>query len=139
MRLDRMSAKGFTVMGSLFILVVLSLASSFLVSISYTQQRTLDLGYLGIFAYHAAKSGLDYGIFEFLQDPTTCPASTFEYGPTDGALNGFKITLSCLSLSSHTESGETFYIVRLMALAEHQTMGDYDYVSRRLQATVTSQ
>ena len=53
-------------------------------------------------------------------------------------LRGFAVTVQCAS-SAHEENGVTTNVFRVTSLAEYGTFGDADYVSRRLEAVITTQ
>ncbi len=124
--------QGFGLVSALFVLVVLSAAGTILVNVAGVQRRTASGVLQGGRAYHAARSGLEWGVRSAL-DLGACPAAT-TLVLAEGGLVGFDVDVTCTS-SDHAESGATTTTYRIVAVAEYGSFGDADYVRRRLQAT----
>jgi MSHA biogenesis protein MshP len=133
MREER-TAKGFTLVSALFLIVVVSLAGAFLVSLVGVERRTSSLGLLGARAFRAAQSGLEWGIAKAVADPSGCPAATLALA--EAGLRGYSVVVSC-SKSRHQDGARLITTFALAAQAEHGVLGDADYASRRLRATVS--
>lgn len=127
------SQHGFTLVIAVFLLVVLSLASSMMINLSGVQRRTSVFALLGERAYYAARSGVQWGIHQALA--SGCPATT-TLNLSEGGLNGFDVTVSCTS-SSHTEGSTTTTTYVIDAVSEYGSYGDQDYVKRSMQSVVT--
>jgi MSHA biogenesis protein MshP len=126
------SGHGFTLVSALFLIVIVSLAGAFLVSLVGTEQRASSLGLLGIRADHAAQSGLEWAVARAVADPSGCPAGVLAL--TEAGLRGYSVTVTC-SRSRHREGGDLVTRFAFEAHAERGALGDADYVSRRLRAT----
>ena len=133
--------RGFTLVTAIFVIVVLATIVGYMVSLSGTQRATSLLALQGARAYMAARSGIEWGTQQaFTNTAATCalaPGSTqnsFTLNST--GLMGFKVTVTC-SYTNHTEKSTTFAVYRLIALAEHGSYGEPDYVSRQVEATVS--
>lgn len=127
--------KGFALVSAVFILVILAMMSSFIISISIISNKTTEFSLQGTRAYFAAKTGLDWGIKQIISNPTVCPATT-ALSLTQGGLKGFVSTVSC-SATQYTEGSSTFNVFNLTALATKGSFGNVDYVSRQMQVSVT--
>lgn len=96
---------GFAIVGVFFLLVVL--ASILSISFYYVRlgNKTVSQGVFNEQAYNAAKMGLEYGLYQALQN-NVCSASA----QTIGFGAGFKSTYTC-NESSANENGKvlTFY------------------------------
>ena len=68
--------QGFAIVTAIFILVVLAALGAFIVSISTNQQIGTALDIQGVRAYQAAKSGVEWGIYQV----EATPAYNFSYG-----------------------------------------------------------
>jgi MSHA biogenesis protein MshP len=123
------SQKGFSLITALFILLVLAALGTFMVTMSGVQSRTSLWAFQGAQAYHAARSGLEWGTFQALN--SSCVAST--------TLNvgNFNVTLQCQAQGAIAEGGQSYYVYQLTSLAEWGTYGNGDYISRLLRARVT--
>jgi MSHA biogenesis protein MshP len=120
-------------MAAIFLLVVLALLGIFIVRVSGVQHQTVNIALLGARAFEAARTGIEWGAFQALNS-ASCTTTTLNL--TEGGLNGFDVGVTCTS-STHTETGDTYNIYLLDVEASLGTYGTPDFVSRRMQATVT--
>lgn len=125
---------GFSLVGAVFILVVLATAGGFLLDITGVQRETTNLILLQARAERAARAGLEWGVRRILLAPGSCPVASFSLA--ESTLAGFDVAVTCTS-SDHVETGTTTTIYRLQAKAERGSFGQRDYVSRTLAATLT--
>ncbi len=89
--------QGVSLITAIFLLVVLAGLAAAVVSVSTLHQSGSALDVLGTRAYHAARAGIEWGLFRQLQPTpaTACfPASTFAL-PADSSLAGFTVTVTC--------------------------------------------
>lgn len=122
------SQSGFSIVTALFILLVLAFLGGIMATMSGVQSRTSLWALQGAQAYHAARSGLEWGVAESLSDGA-CAADTFE-------VIGFTVTVTCAQ-QQFTEGDQTFNVYQLTSLAQRSAYGNDDYISRQLQARVT--
>ena len=125
--------RGFALVAAIFLVVVLALLGIFLVRVSGVQNQTVNIALLGARAFEAARTGIEWGAFQAL-NAASCTTTTLNL--TEGGLNGFDVDVTCTS-STHSETGDTYNIYVIDAIASDGTYGQPDYVSRRMQATVT--
>ena len=122
--------QGFTLVVALFILLGLAVFASYLLSMTTVQSRNSVLSLKGARGYHAAQSGIEWGIARAVSG--NCAAATSFAVPA----TGFTVTVSCQA-QGFTEGSNTYNVYRLAALAESGSYGSDDYVSRRLETKVT--
>ena len=135
--------KGFSLITAIFLLVVLATLMGYMVSLRVVQQSTIVMSVQGARAYQAARSALEYGIFQALNTATCNASETLTFSADDLSLAPFSVDLSC-SLSVHTEGPRQINVYQLTALASR---GNYtsggaanpDYVSRRIRVTVSNE
>ncbi len=125
--------RGFALVAAIFLIVVLSSLGLYIVRISSMQHQTVNVTLLGARALQAARAGVEWGAFQAL-DSAACTTTTLSL--TEGGLDGFDVEVTCIS-SSHTESGNTYNIFNIEVEARAGVYGNPDYVSRRMQATMT--
>jgi len=125
---------GFSLITAIFLLVVVAGLLVYMINIRVVQQTTLVYGVQGARAMQAARSGIEWGIYESLGTPG-CPATTTFTLP-DQALKTFNIRVSC-SESTHIEGVTPITAFQLTAIATSGVYGTLDYVQRRIQATVS--
>lgn len=128
--------KGFSLVTALFLMVVLAALGAYMVSISGTQHFTTLYALQGAKAYHAARSGIEWGISSAVASGS-CPAPT-TLNALGGGLSGFEVTVSCTS-ASYSEKGNTFNVYSFQATGQTTSpaFGSPGYASRRITATVT--
>ncbi|APG24964.1 pilus assembly protein MshP [Syntrophotalea acetylenica] len=122
------SQKGLSIVTALFVLLVLSALGLFMVTMSGVQSRTFLWALQGARAYHAARSGLEWGGYRALKGGS-CVSDSLD-------IDGFLVSVSC-SEESFVEGGQSYKVFNVAALAESGTYGSRDYVSRQLQARIT--
>lgn len=135
---------GFALVAAIFIIVVLAVLGIMMVTIGGTQRATASAAVQGARAYHAAHAGVEWGIFQALNNTVpTCGAAastptTNNFNLAVAGLQGFAVTVVC-QYTAHREQGPPDYNVYVIAAtATSGTFGSADYVSRRIQVTVTS-
>ncbi len=122
--------RGFTLVIALFILLGLAVFGGYLLTMSTVQNRNSVLSLQGARGYHAAHSGIEWGIARAAAGNCTAVTS-FNVSGT-----GFNVNVRCQS-QEFTEGSNTYNVYRITALAESGSYGSDDYVSRRLEAKVT--
>ncbi len=125
--------RGFALVAAIFLVVVLALLGIFLVRISGVQNQTVNIALLGARGFEAARAGIEWGAFQAL-NAASCTTTTLNL--TEGGLNGFDVDVTCTS-STHSETGNTYNLYVIDAESRSGAYGQPDYVSRRMQASVT--
>ena len=91
---------------AIFLILVIAVLGAYIASVATTQHTTATLDLQGAKAYQAAYAGMQWGVYQTLGPPGTCPGST-SFALT-GALGGFAVTVQCTdttSPSGYSESG----------------------------------
>ncbi len=131
--------KGFSIVSALFIVVVLGLVGSYIVNLSVLTRASESLTIQGMRAYYAAKSGLEWGIYQVAPSggsgPYNCPTSPTTISFTQGGLNNFTSTVTCTQ-SAYTEAGVTYNVFQISATGQYGTVNSVDYAFRELYSTV---
>jgi MSHA biogenesis protein MshP len=126
---DRLqNQSGFALVSAIFILVVLGAMGAFMLTMSGVQSRTAIFAIHGAQAYHAARSGIEWGIYTIVNPGCSNTSLTVE---------GFTVDVTCTDLGSFTEGIDTFKIYRLTSRAQSGSYGSIDYVQRTMVADVT--
>ena len=99
------------------LLALLAVFGASIVLVSTSQQVGFALDLQGVRAYHAARGGLEWGIYHVLRPGfggcAGISGKTVAYG---GNLAGFSVTLNCTS-SVHNEAGSNRSTVEITATA----------------------
>jgi MSHA biogenesis protein MshP len=118
--------KGFTLVQAVFILVVLGLLGMVMVRLLGVQTSTGVMALQGARAYHAARSGLEWG---------AARVNTGESCTGNISIEGFEVNVSC-DTSDFKEAQETFDVYNIGATARLGSYGDVSYVSRQVQMKI---
>lgn len=98
---------GVALVTAIFLLVVLAGLAVAVVSLTTTQQASMTQDELGARAYQAAKAGIQWALYEKLQQvpAVACPAASFALPA--GSLSAFTVTVTCTAaggpLPDHSE------------------------------------
>ncbi|HEY0061665.1 MAG TPA: agglutinin biogenesis protein MshP [Telluria sp.] len=144
-RLSRV--RGVSLITAVFLIVLLAGLTAALVRVFGAQQAASAMDMLGSQAYQAARSGLEWGMFQQLrvQPPSVaCFASPQTFAlPSDGNLRNFSVTVSCTPKAGNAV-GNTTNRWTLVAVACNQldtttarcpnANPGADYVQRTVQA-----
>jgi MSHA biogenesis protein MshP len=135
--------RGFALVGAIFLLVVIALAVAAMGRLAVVQTGSSDLELQQARAYQAARAGLEWGLYQLLEDGVDCPS-----GPVDLSGSGlaeFSVQLGCVKLPCATEvcaqtytneNGQPINLYRLTATAQNSPAERADYAWRRLELTV---
>ena len=147
-------ARGFSIVTAIFLLVVLSLLGAFIVSVTGSQQSSLQLDVQGVRAYQAARAGIDWGAWQVL-DPNNdlagfggtanlppCPQASTNLSGLSGSLSPFTVTVTCDATinAPTTEGNRNIGAYQIIATACNQApcpnpSPAAGYVERQIQAT----
>jgi len=119
---------GFTLVQAIFIIVVLGLLGTFMITMFQVQTHTTTLSHQGIRAYYAAKSGLEWG-----KNYTLTNDDCFAQSDGNLTVGNFQVNMTC-SNNTFTEGNETRMWFQLNATAEPVgiNVDSPDYVRREM-------
>ena len=127
------SQSGFSLVTTIFIIVVLAVLGTYMSLMSTTQNQSTALSIQGQRAWYAAVSGFEWVAFQL--NPATgsgnCPSI-----PTTMTIEGFTVRVTDCTPYSITEAGGSYTLHDVTVTSERGSFGDVDYVSRSLRATV---
>lgn len=127
------------------LLALLAVLGASLVLVSTTQQTGAVLDLQGVRAYHAARGGLEWGVYHVLRTGFGgcggIDGKSLAYG---GNLAGFRVTLACTS-SAHEEANAALTMYAITATACNDpacptaaSPPPASYVERQLRVTLGS-
>jgi type II secretory pathway pseudopilin PulG len=125
--------KGFTLLATLFILIILAMAGAYLFKIGMMQQQIVNYTLLLSRAQMAARSGLELAQQQHFAQPYECPAQTIHFDEKTRGLTGFDVTISCQEAYSYPTTHPTYSAYLIQAVAKKGSFGDRDYVSQEMQ------
>lgn len=123
--------RGVALVYAIFIIVAVALAVVMMNRWQSTQSVSQSLALQRARALQAANAGIDWLVYQ-IQAADACPA-TPSLNLTEGALDGFTVTLICARVGPLTEGGDTFYWYTLTARAASGSFSaGTDFVSRQV-------
>jgi MSHA biogenesis protein MshP len=123
--------KGITLIGAIFVLIIVSLLGTYMVKIYSVQQKTSILALQSARAYQTANAGIEWGIANVVNNGS-CVAST-SLTPN---IDNFSVTVTCQHLGSYSENINTKSVYLITAKSEYSDYSNPDYISRRMQTTI---
>jgi MSHA biogenesis protein MshP len=105
---------GFALMSAIFLITVLFLLSAYMVSIRVSQEASVSLDTLATRAYAAARSGIEWGIYNSLRNGACAASTTIALG---GTLSGYTVTVTCATSGPYNEGGTLVSIDTIVATA----------------------
>jgi len=120
---------GFTLLGTVFILVILSLAGVYLLKMGTTRTQILNYQLLNKKAELAAFSALEIATHKYQENPRECPKQTLQFNEVAVGLKGFSVAISCSQMLAFPKESPRYYAVELLAKASRGHFGDRDFVS----------
>lgn len=121
--------QGMSLVTALFVLVVLSAIGGYMVLVAGVQSQTTVMSLQGVRAYHAARSGLEWGIYRDLAS-VSCTTGSFD-------VDGFSVTVDC-SETVFVEAGQGYKVFHITSMAEWGSYGNEGYLSRKLTSRVSA-
>ena len=112
---QRRAVSGFTLVTVIFLLVVVSGLVVYITNIGVVQQTTVVYGLQGARALQAARSGIEWGIFQSINNGVCAGSTTIN----DAAFAGFSVEVQCIP-TTHIEGDSmtgTIITYRLSAIA----------------------
>lgn len=85
-------SRGVSIVTAVFLLVVLGGVGTAVVTVATTQRQAAAVDLLGTRAYEAARTGVDYGLYQFLGNNGTCATANFT---APGALAAMTVSVTC--------------------------------------------
>ena len=148
-RAMRRRQRGFVLVLALFLIVSLAAIGAYLLTISIAQVEAGVQDEQGARAYQAARTGIDWGAYQLLQNPggafatATCNAAgaPSQQLTLAGALTGFFAQVACQVPGPETEGADTVRSYRITVTGCNQALCagaiGPTYVERQLQLTLT--
>ena len=126
--------KGFMLVASMFLMVVVALLLVFLLRTGSENQWSSALRIQEARAFQSANSGLEWAVHQL--GSGVCPASPTTLNLSEADLTGFQVIITC-SASSYTENTETITMFEVEVLAQKGIFGTSpDFVARQIRLTV---
>jgi MSHA biogenesis protein MshP len=123
--------RGFSLITTLFLLVVVSGLAAYLVNLSIAQQYSTALSISALRGRHAALSGLEWVAYRINNVSASCPPI-----PSSMTIEGFNVSVTGCAETSVTEGMANYSLFDITVSAERGAFGDADYVNHAIRATL---
>jgi MSHA biogenesis protein MshP len=114
---------------AIFLIVVIALLAAFAVSTGNAARSSTNLQLLSDRALAAARAGAEWGAYRALVQ-NACAGAT-PVPMNQGALRGFRVTVTCTANTAHTDGGP-YRTADIVSVAQWSTYGRPDYAYRRI-------
>lgn len=105
--------RGFGIVTAVFLIVVLAALGAFMVTVFGLQQSAGAVDVQSARAYHAAKAGIEWGIYQATVAASCAPVQSLTFG---GTLAGYSVTVRCTAFNAD-ELGAAVNLYELVATA----------------------
>ena len=125
--------RGFTLISTLFVLVVLSLLGGYMSRMSVVQGHTSAMSVQSARAWYAAVSGMEWTVYQ-ITSSSSCPPI-----PSNFTVDGFNISVVQCNTSNVAEGGgpgSNYVLYELEVRASSGSVGSVDYVLRKVRAMI---
>jgi MSHA biogenesis protein MshP len=116
--------------------VVLGLLGTVMVRMSSTQHIGQARELLGTRAQLAARSGVEWGVYQVTQAGGNCAAST-TLPALGGTAADFTVTVTCTAHGPYDEGGQTVAMYQIAATASTGSPGTHAFAERQLSAVIS--
>ncbi len=121
--------RGIGLVGTIFILVVLSSLAVYMVRLSTVQHVTTSMSIQSVRAWYAAVSGLEWAVYRI--ENGGCPTI-----PSNLDVDGFNVQVEQCDPAVVSEGAGSYRMYRVAVNASHGSFGSPDHVSRDIMAVV---
>lgn len=129
MKTLRRIERGFVAIIAVILLVLFAMIGVYMATQTTTASLSTTVSYLGMQAWFAAKSGIEWGIHQALWSSGCTASTTFNIGE-------FTVTVQCSS-TAVSEGPDNYTVYNLISTATKGTPGDIAYVTRRVETSAT--
>jgi len=127
----RKNQQGITLIGAIFIMVVIGMLGQFLVNITASQRQTTLMALQSARAYQAANAGVELAIAQVVNNNNCVPSTTFI--PPNSFFN---VNVTCQNSGTFTEDTKLTTVFQIRSQSEFNSFGEANYVSRTVEATI---
>lgn len=128
--------RGMSLVVAIFLITVIASLAAFAVTVGTATRETENLQLQADRATAAARAGMEWASYR-VRVAGVCPNQAFNL--TEGALRGFRITVTCLSNTGpHVEGPLTYSAYEIRSFAQWGNFGAVGYASRGIDTRFTT-
>ncbi|MFO7765740.1 MAG: hypothetical protein R6V33_04850 [Pelovirga sp.] len=132
--MNTLNQKGFTLVQAVFIIVVLALLGAAMVQLIRVQTSTGVMALQGARAYHAARSGLEWGAARILEDGVVCA----DIKDKEINIEEFVVKISSCEEPDIKEGAQEYNVYTIKSQATFGEYGSTNYILRKVQMKVAN-
>ena len=129
--------RGFSLVAAIFIIVVLAAIGTFILTVSTVQKATTATTLQAARAYDAARSGIEWGIYQAVNGSCLAGPTSVDVSAAPGLGSFNAVQVSC-SDTDHAEGSNNIKVYVITATASAGTFGQPYYVSRQIRVSATN-
>lgn len=135
----RLNQTGFVLPAAIFLLIVLAALGAYAVNLTSVQQITSTQDLEGSRAYHAARAGVESGIYQVLTPGNNtlnnCPATN----PQILTIDAYTVNVSCTVYGQYYEQSadHSIKVYKITADASKGTINTPQYIARQVEVTIS--
>jgi hypothetical protein len=124
--------RGMSLVVAIFLITVVASLSAFAVTVGTATSESENLQLQADRAMAAARAGMQWAAHR-ARVAQVCPAGAFNL--TEGALRGFRVTVTCVSNTGpHMEGAVAYRVFNVRSFAQWGNFGSASYASRTIDA-----
>lgn len=123
---------GFTLLGTVFILLILSLVGVYMLKMGSVHLQAQNYQLLGKRAELASFSALEIASYKYQQNPKECPKQVLQFNEAAIGLKGFTVNITCSQVLQYPTDSPRYFAVQLEATARKGNFGESDYVAHTM-------
>lgn len=135
--MSRSQTRGFTLIGAIFLIVVVASLATFMVTIGIVQRSTSTYSLMSSRALFAVEGGMQWAISYVVANNACFAAPNDTFTLSGGASDGYTVTFICRQ-NNVDEGPDNYNVFHLTAVAVRGTIGGIDYYRRTLKTSVTT-
>ncbi len=130
--MNNKTQRGFTLLGTVFILLILSLVGVYLLKMGTVRTNVQNYELQNKRAELATFSALEIAAHKFQENPKECPKQTLQFNEIAMGLKGFTVAITCSQLIAFPADAPHYFAVQLDAKAFSGHFGERDFVSHSM-------
>jgi MSHA biogenesis protein MshP len=127
--------RGMSLVVAIFLITVIASLAAFAVTVGTATRESENLQLQSDRAMAAARAGMEWAAYQ-MRVSGVCPQGNFPL--TQGALNGFRVTITRLSDTGPHEPPLNYRICSVRSFAQWGNFGANNYASRTIEKTIIS-
>ena len=123
--------RGMSIVVAIFLITVIASLAAFAVTVGTATRESENLQLQADRALAAARAGAEWAAYRALQVPAVCPVNPAAFNLNQGALRGFRVTVTCTRRGAAPN-----FVYDIDSFAQWSNFGAANYAYRRVSRRV---